>query len=344
MIRRDRRFSSIFNLLETDTNPPLLPIFNPADRTDRASDVVFNAANYRPNTGIRLPHGPSSEGGRPSILRRNVDGPLPACDSQNCCLKCESSTMSNDDNHLQGHDSRSLRGGNCRLRFWTSGKLMKGTGVSRTVAAVVVCSSFLVSELQSQEPEVPPSLSQTTLPPIPAKLQRYARWVLQRHDANRDGRLQPDEFASIPRGAETLDRDNNGVVTEAEIAADTWEYALRHPLRPADSTEVPTPAATPAANQASRERAGPRRDLRFFVRPGRLPEGLPDWFLTKDQDGDAQLTLAEFSPDGRSDLAEFHRLDANSDGVLTAMECVGRKPDKNQGASAPPPPATTPKQ
>jgi hypothetical protein len=75
---------------------------------------------------------------------------------------------------------------------------------------------------------------------------------------------------------------------------------------------------------------------KFTVPRSRLPKGLPSWFIIRDADGDAQLTLAEYAPDG-SQLAlhEFTRYDANGDGVVTAQECL-RSPRAKLSAGAKP--------
>jgi hypothetical protein len=66
-----------------------------------------------------------------------------------------------------------------------------------------------------------------------------------------------------------------------------------------------------------------RSSQKFTVPRSRLPKGLPSWFIVRDADGDAQLTLAEYATDGsQSALREFTQYDANGDGVVTAKECL----------------------
>ncbi|MCA9098347.1 MAG: hypothetical protein KDA36_08175, partial [Planctomycetaceae bacterium] len=132
------------------------------------------------------------------------------------------------------------------------------------------------------------------------------------------------------------DRDGNESVTVGEIAADAWEYALQRTNSGVVEGERTEAIPESASEKGSEAR---RRETQFYVRPSRLPEGLPDWFLQRDLDGDAQLTPAEFSPGALgSELSEFDRLDANSDGVVTAAECVRRKrseSDKVEQRTAP---------
>lgn len=162
--------------------------------------------------------------------------------------------------------------------------------------------------------------------PIPAKLQRYARWLIRNRDTNSDGNLQPHELGRAAESFQRIDRNQDQLVTPDEIAADAWEYALKRTnsgilsaLREADTPTAPMPHSEKK-----------NRDTRFYVPLNRLPEGTPDWFLARDLDGDAQLSINEYAPaeDRGIDLSEFRRLDANGDGMLTAVESLERKSSK----------------
>jgi hypothetical protein len=70
--------------------------------------------------------------------------------------------------------------------------------------------------------------------------------------------------------------------------------------------------------------------LQFFAP---LPAGTPSWFVERDRDGDAQLTLAEFSPRLRTtEIGEFKRYDLNGDGLLTVTELT-KAASKPSGAA-----------
>jgi hypothetical protein len=76
-----------------------------------------------------------------------------------------------------------------------------------------------------------------------------------------------------------------------------------------DEPEQPQPAANPASSKR-------------FVTPRSRQAGLPGWFLASDNNGDGQVTVAEYAPSSeKSRLAAFARFDRNKDGVLTAQEC-----------------------
>jgi len=182
-------------------------------------------------------------------------------------------------------------------------------------------------------------LSAGETPPIPAKLQRYAQWMVRRHDSDGDNRLTAAELGQNPEIFRRMDRDGNESVTVGEIAADAWAYALqRMNLGVVEGNRTDATSETAGENEAAGENGSEtrRRETQFYVRPSRLPEGLPDWFLQRDLDGDAQLTPAEFSPGALgSELSEFDRLDANSDGIVTAAECVRRKGAEAEKRTAP---------
>src|SRR5207248_7408241 len=56
-------------------------------------------------------------------------------------------------------------------------------------------------------------------------------------------------------------------------------------------------------------------------RAGKLPKDLPKWFVELDQDGDGQISLAEWRRAGKS-LEEFAKYDRNEDGLLTPAEVL----------------------
>lgn len=55
------------------------------------------------------------------------------------------------------------------------------------------------------------------------------------------------------------------------------------------------------------------------IRYGKLPKGLPDWFVKLDTDKDGQIGLYEWLA-AKKPTKEFLEMDLNGDGLLTAEE------------------------
>jgi hypothetical protein len=95
------------------------------------------------------------------------------------------------------------------------------------------------------------------------------------------------------------------------------------PRSPVDRSPAPR---SPAHIRRPFTPAVTRSDLkafRFRTAVELLPDGLPDWFEQKDANGDGQVSMAEFSREWNEQIvADFRRLDANDDGVLTPREVL----------------------
>lgn len=193
-----------------------------------------------------------------------------------------------------------------------------------------------------------------------SKVIRYTQNRIAKYDMNRDGVLQSDEWKAMKGNPELIDTDKDGNITQDEFALWIAAYQQRKasPDTPGDSkttqptnsetqsgpTTKPDPLPTANSESGSNEADSPltsqpkrQRDQKFYVSPKRLPEGLPDWFLVRDKDGDGQLTEAEFSTNGSSqELAEFKSYDLNGDGLVTAKECTGKTREKKSATAAKP--------
>lgn len=171
-------------------------------------------------------------------------------------------------------------------------------------------------------------------PPIPAKLLRYGAWLIQRQDANKDGVWTREEWGN--EAVARLDRDGNSEVSAEEVAAHAWEYALKRGANGAETSNKETAKKEEGEGSAGGQQGVARGGAQFYVKPGRLPEGLPAWFVSKDTDGDGQLSVAEFAPGGGgAEVNEFRRLDLNEDGILTARECVAKPRKSTSGEEKP---------
>jgi len=52
-----------------------------------------------------------------------------------------------------------------------------------------------------------------------------------------------------------------------------------------------------------------------------MPSGLPSWFTSKDANGDAQVSMSEYSKSWNDrTAAEFQKYDRDNDGIITPEE------------------------
>jgi len=168
---------------------------------------------------------------------------------------------------------------------------------------------------------------------VPATVQaEQARKLFQKFDVNGDGVLTTDEMPDDLRADRgRWDTNRDGLIDQAEYAA-YHLGRLRHlseqvvtgqidlklkrggpgtDPQPADPTRPPV--APPPADATEHRPA--------VARAGKLPPGLPDWFVKLDADGDGQIGLYEWKTSGRP-LAEFADIDRNGDGLITPDEML----------------------
>jgi hypothetical protein len=184
---------------------------------------------------------------------------------------------------------------------------------------------------------------------VSAKLLRYSQRLIDRHDTNRDGHLDATEWSALQGQPAQADLNRDGQVTADEFARYAAGYGAGRRIRLSTRGDVipgepaqPDGGATatnPQANPADPLAVDQRRGLQYFAP---LPGGTPSWFAERDKDGDAQLTLAEFSPRLRTtEIGEFKRYDLNGDGLLTVAELT-KAASKTTAPAAGATSATTP--
>ena len=108
--------------------------------------------------------------------------------------------------------------------------------------------------------------------------------MIDRFDANRNGRLEESEMRKAGLPTRTVDQDQDGMVTREEL------QVLVDQLQ----------------NDA-----------------GNIPEGLPGWFYEKDLDRDNQVAMSEYAEVySIAKREEFAAFDLNGDGFLTVSEVL----------------------
>jgi EF hand len=172
-----------------------------------------------------------------------------------------------------------------------------------------------------------PRLPEGTVPTTVRESQ--ARKLFSRFDTNGDGVLTTDEMPeSLRADRARWDANRDGVIDQAEYAAYhlgrlrnlseqvvAGQIDLKLKFKPLEGTP-PADATRPA------DAPPPEADKRPAVmRAGKLPAGLPDWFVKLDTDGDGQVGLYEWKDSGRP-LTEFAAIDRNGDGLITPDEML----------------------
>ncbi len=178
----------------------------------------------------------------------------------------------------------------------------------------------------------------------PRKIARYARRLIARYDTDGNGVLNSAEWDSMQGQPAVIDSDKNGQITSAELILHIVEYARTRRLGKSSVSVSETPApidhqangsnrlsttANPSSNaDVDSTDKLPRKNpaAPFHVPAKERLNSLPKWFSQRDQNGDGQLSLAEFSPNrSRESVKAFQKLDTNRDGLVTPQESVKEK-------------------
>ncbi len=164
---------------------------------------------------------------------------------------------------------------------------------------------------------------------------------MRRYDRDRDGALSKEELGQGRWSDDPMqyDRNRDGKLTVNELAI---RYANRRVAeeqrRAASGDREGGRSRSPWASRGGddgwrRSAAEDKKDLRKerfgdaksyrLTSSGSQASGLPSFFAAKDADGDGQVMMHEFSTAWNAEvLAEYLKWDLNSDGVITAKECI----------------------
>ncbi|MEO0529866.1 MAG: hypothetical protein AAF266_04725 [Planctomycetota bacterium] len=131
----------------------------------------------------------------------------------------------------------------------------------------------------------------------------YARGLLKKYDADKDGALQEDEWRKIRGNLEAYDTNNDGKIIYDELLARATGKRRENEV-------------------TRRNKWGDRRRSYRLTKPS-LPSGLPSWFADRDADGDGQVAMHEYSRRWTDSTARrFLRFDKNDDGLITPSEAL----------------------
>ncbi len=195
-------------------------------------------------------------------------------------------------------------------------------------------------------------------------MNEYAKGLIKQYDKNDDSMLQADEQRELRGKAASADLNKDGTITREELVAhlsaastpsqtpavssgessksessgeekNRGEDSGRRRGRRGDSSERSADGensknrvytASITGDSSSKSEKASRRSFRFTPPAERLPSGLPDWFTSKDKDGDGQVSMREYNRSWSDrTAAEFRRYDLDNDGMITAKEAAKSK-------------------
>lgn len=160
---------------------------------------------------------------------------------------------------------------------------------------------------------------------------RYAASLIDRYDKNHNSVLDKDEWKEMRGDPEKSDLNNDGKITKDELVERFRSYRRGDSSKEnkQNSTRGSREARTGRSIGRSRDRdeeSNVRNTYRFTPAADRLPGDARSWIERYDDNGDAQVSMAEFSSTWTSSkVREFEKYDLNGDGLVTAKEYLAGK-------------------
>ncbi len=160
------------------------------------------------------------------------------------------------------------------------------------------------------------------------RIRLYAESLLRRYDRNGNNRLEKDEWSQMRERYAAADTNKDSIITVDELAG-----MLSNGNRGSGGSRFGGGFAgrqNGASSQGGTSQADTKKSYRFLSPAERLEDVLSgrdrDWFLERDQNGDGQIAMSEFSDSWSQDVVdEFGNFDLNSDGLLTPTEYLRSK-------------------
>ncbi len=211
-----------------------------------------------------------------------------------------------------------------------------GAGASKTDEAAPLVPGFGTSEVRGFGEQLSASAGATASQAGAGQLsdsqRAYREARFRRYDRNRDGVLDREESGRLREDPTALDRNRDGRITLEEYVS-----AAVSPVGAAGGRPG-APRGEQELTEVSKSEKDGRKSYRFLQPHERLPEGLPDWFVDRDKNGDGQVSMAEYASSWSNATAEgFEDLDLNDDGFVTPKECLkagGTKPESQTTAAS----------
>jgi hypothetical protein len=147
------------------------------------------------------------------------------------------------------------------------------------------------------------------------KNRETAKSMVAQNDTNKDGHLakRDDEWKGLRGTPENADYNKDGIITVDELTERLMER----------SRETYASSSSRGGYGSKPTTGTNGKPVRFLTATERLPEGLPSWFTRGDLNGDGQVSMGEYATKwDDAKITEFMKFDMNSDGMITANECI----------------------
>lgn len=137
-----------------------------------------------------------------------------------------------------------------------------------------------------------------------AKYQKYAQSLMKSYDKDKDGKLDKTELKKMKRPHAGADTNNDGFVSENELAEHFKTSSNVAPKQPSSRSSRTPSRKKPSSSSRSRTSTSMKK---------------------LDANGDNQVQMHEFSDEWDEEVvAEYYEADKNRDGVITAAEWSDR--------------------
>jgi len=155
-----------------------------------------------------------------------------------------------------------------------------------------------------------------------SRTSRIVKYVFERYDRNKNGRLDRDEWGSMRTNPADADTDHNNTITREE-------YTRWTAKRYAGSSWGGWGSRRSEPKSSDRSKRDSERRIYSYVAPhDRLPRGLDSWFIEADANRDGQVAMAEFATSFDAAVVKnFREFDLNSDGIITPQEFLAADKD-----------------
>lgn len=156
---------------------------------------------------------------------------------------------------------------------------------------------------------------------------KYAEGFLRQFDKDKNGKLERDEWKEMKLEHQGADSNGDGTITVDELVVRLAAYSSGG----SSSSSFGSPGSSASSSYAKKfskfgsdkTASTAKKSYRFLTPTERLPQGMPDWYLKSDADGDGQILMSEYSSNWtEAAAADFAKYDLNGDGIITPQECL----------------------